>query len=255
MWPTVISPKLFEVRNRKLNSTRNLKRKLNIDICHVADSSRSAPNMSDRSAPTSIVEWATRYATQCEEWGGVFRLIPTDNKRRRDALAAALKLKQAVKALRALLAMGQSGAAATKIGSSSESGDGAAAVADVTALTAAAVETPSDGDGGDATASTPSEGSSSSSSAAAKAERMREKRLHGAHLVLKEVTQALLEVTFPLEEEVAKRFDDNAAFSACTRRCVDQRRRAAVCKYCLAPLISYTPPRPCIPPPSRTRQS
>lgn len=185
----------------------------------------------------------------------MFRLIPTDNKRRRDALAAALKLKQAVKALRALLAMGQSGAAATKIGSSSESGDGAAAVADVTALTAAAVETPSDGDGGDATASTPSEGSSSSSSAAAKAERMREKRLHGAHLVLKEVTQALLEVTFPLEEEVAKRFDDNAAFSACTRRCVDQRRRAAVCKYCLAPLISYTPPRPCIPPPSRTRQS
>ena len=175
----------------------------------------------------------------------MFRLIPTDNKRRRDALAAALKLKQAVKALRALLAMGQSGAAATKIGSSSESGDGAAAVADVTALTAAAVETPSDGDGGDATASSPSEGSSSSSSAAAKAERMREKRLHGAHLVLKEVTQALLEVTFPLEEEVAKRFDDNAAFSACTRRCVDQRRCAAVCKHCLAPLLfssSYPPP-------------
>jgi hypothetical protein len=130
----------------------------------------------------AVVDFATRYAAQLAEWGDVFREIPADNKRRGDALGAALRIKQATKALDALIAMTAGGDGST------EKDEAGAAAAPEAAVASAA----------DA--------------------RVRAKALHGCHAILKEATMALLELTFPLEEDVAKRFDDDATFFGCTRR-------------------------------------
>ena len=69
----------------------------------------------------SPAQWAAAFTAQIAEWGEIFGEIPSDHKKRKDALGGALKMKKAAKQLEAIAAAGGEAAA--------EGGEGDAAEA------------------------------------------------------------------------------------------------------------------------------
>ena len=72
----------------------------------------------------SPAQWAAAFTAQIAEWGEIFGEIPSDHKKRKDALGGALKMKKAAKQLEAIAAAGGEAAAA-----GGEGGEGDAAEA------------------------------------------------------------------------------------------------------------------------------